>query len=82
MTKIAINKNFGKQLYIYMSMLIFIFNLFITILTDKNIAIQIMSTLLYLSSDQTENQEFIRPKIHKTHILPKVGNMTLLPNPG
>ena len=31
-----------------------------------------------------ENQEFIiiRPKIPKTHLLPKVGNMTLLPNPG
>ena len=31
---------------------------------------------------QTENPEFIRPKIHKTRILPKVGNMTLLPSPG
>ena len=31
---------------------------------------------------QTENREFIRPKIHKTRILPEVGNMTLLPNPG
>ena len=37
---------------------------------------------------ETENQEFIRPnihktpKIHKTRILPKVGNMTLLLNPG
>ena len=31
---------------------------------------------------QTENREFIRSKIHKTRILPKVGNMTLLPSPG
>ena len=31
---------------------------------------------------QAENQEFIRPKIHKTRILPTVGNMTLLPSPG
>ena len=31
---------------------------------------------------ETENGEFIRPRIHKTCILPKVGNMTLLPNPG
>ena len=40
----------------------------------------IISTLLYLSSDW--KPRFIRPKIHKTRILPKVGNMTLLPNPG
>ena len=31
---------------------------------------------------KTENRECIRPNIHKTCILPKVGNMTLLPNPG
>ena len=31
---------------------------------------------------KTENRECIRPNIHKTRILPKVGNMTLLPNPG
>ena len=31
---------------------------------------------------ETENLELIRPKIHKTRILLKVGNMTLLPNPG
>ena len=31
---------------------------------------------------QTENRDILRPKIHKTRILPKVGNMTLLPNPG
>ena len=31
---------------------------------------------------QTENREFIRTKIHKTRILTKVGNMTLLPSPG
>ena len=41
---------------------------------------RIISTLLYLSSDW--NREFLRPKINKTRILPKVGNMTLLPNPG
>ena len=41
---------------------------------------RIISTLLNLH--QTENREFLRPKIHKTRILPKVGNMTLLPNPG
>ena len=31
---------------------------------------------------KTETGECIRPNIHKTHILPKVGDMTLLPNPG
>ena len=39
-----------------------------------------ISTLLFY--DETENREFIKPKIHKTRILPKVGNMALLPNPG
>ena len=37
---------------------------------------------IYYQTDQTENQEFIPPKIHKTRILPKVGDMTLFPNPG
>ena len=31
---------------------------------------------------QIENRFFLRQNIHKTRILPKVGNMTLLPNPG
>ena len=31
---------------------------------------------------KTENRECIRPNIHKTLILPKVGNMTVLPNAG
>ena len=42
----------------------------------------IESFLHFYIYHQTENQEFIRPKIHKTRILPKVGNMTLLPNLG
>ena len=31
---------------------------------------------------KTENRECIRPNIHKTRVLHKVGNMTLLPNLG
>ena len=30
---------------------------------------------------KTVKREFIRPKIHKTRIFPKVGNMTLLTSP-
>ena len=42
----------------------------------------IESFLHFLIYHQTENREFIKNKIHKTRILPRVGNMTLLPNPG
>ena len=41
---------------------------------------RIISTVLYLLSDW--KARILRPKIHNTRILPKVGNMTLLPSPG
>ena len=40
---------------------------------------RIISTVLYLLSDW--KARILRPKIHNTRILPKVGNMTLLPSP-
>ena len=46
------------------------------------ICLYIESFLHFYIYHQTENRDFIRPKIHKTRILPKVGNMTLLPSPG
>ena len=45
-------------------------------------AFGVESFLHFYIYHQTENREFIGPKIHKTHILPKVGNMTLLLNLG
>ena len=36
----------------------------------------------FISIIRLKTENFLRPKIHKTRILPKVGNMTLLPNPG
>ena len=36
----------------------------------------------FISIIRLKTKKFLRPKIHKTRILPKVGNMTLLPNPG
>ena len=36
---------------------------------------------MYISTMRLKTEN-LKAQIHKTHILPKVGNMTLLPNPG
>ena len=55
---------------------------YIYLKTENRECIRPESFLHFYIYLKTENRECIRPNIHKTRILPKVGNMTLLPNPG